>query len=600
MADFVVTDANFAGEVLKSDKPVLVDFWAVWCVSPDTHIATDLSGSLSAATITVGQKLLGWDNGISHGTVEYSQTTTDGGHCRLLETSSGRQIKMTEDHTVFTRRGWVRADELTIEDAVAVLPVREPLSFKGSKKILVDITGIFRKASYLMKLEKYYEELAEKKLLPLRGDNPNLPTLARLAGALFSDGTLYEGHNNYRETSFVVGRREDVQALQSDLISLGFTKLHISQRISRGKIGKREFVEHSFRVKCLSTSLFLLMKALGVPSGRKFSQEFHVPGWIRQGPKLIQREFLAGLLGGDGPKVSVRLMSRQNKLPYNNLSINDYEFHKREDLIPNGVVFAQEVSALLAGFDVGIKKIFVEPDKTLKKDGSRSAIVHLRFRHDLVTGYGLAGRIGYAYAKTKAETASLAGEFLRELLEKRTRWQRLYKIVMSLYHKGISPINIAKRVHLSYDTIFGWTKTGKRATVSYHLMKFPDWLREAADGLTDGFLWERLVKVQPVYLHAVQRISVTPTHNFVANGFLVHNCGPCRMQDPIIEEVAKALGAKVKIGKLNVDENPATAQQFGVMSIPTLMIFKGGTVVKQFIGVQSKEKLLGELNKLIN
>jgi thioredoxin 1 len=77
-------------------------------------------------------------------------------------------------------------------------------------------------------------------------------------------------------------------------------------------------------------------------------------------------------------------------------------------------------------------------------------------------------------------------------------------------------------------------------------------------------------------------------------------CGPCQVQGPIVEEVATALGSKAKVGKLNVDENPNVAQQFGIMSIPTVMIFKNGTVVKQFIGVQSKETLLSELNKLAN
>ena len=77
-------------------------------------------------------------------------------------------------------------------------------------------------------------------------------------------------------------------------------------------------------------------------------------------------------------------------------------------------------------------------------------------------------------------------------------------------------------------------------------------------------------------------------------------CGPCQMQRPIVEEVAKVLDGKVKVGKLNVDENPQVSQKFDIMSIPTLMIFKGGTVVRQFIGVQSKETLLAELNKLIN
>ncbi len=77
-------------------------------------------------------------------------------------------------------------------------------------------------------------------------------------------------------------------------------------------------------------------------------------------------------------------------------------------------------------------------------------------------------------------------------------------------------------------------------------------------------------------------------------------CGPCQVQGPIVEEVATAMEGRAKVGKLNVDENPVTAQKYMVMSIPTIMIFKNGTVVKQFIGVQSKEVLLGELNKLIN
>ena len=75
-------------------------------------------------------------------------------------------------------------------------------------------------------------------------------------------------------------------------------------------------------------------------------------------------------------------------------------------------------------------------------------------------------------------------------------------------------------------------------------------------------------------------------------------CGPCRVLGPIIEEVAKEMEGKAVIGKVNVDENPTVSQKYGIMSIPTIMIFKGGQVVKQFIGVQSKETLVGELKKL--
>lgn len=66
-------------------------------------------------------------------------------------------------------------------------------------------------------------------------------------------------------------------------------------------------------------------------------------------------------------------------------------------------------------------------------------------------------------------------------------------------------------------------------------------------------------------------------------------CGPCRIVDPIIHELEHEYEGKVKIGKLNVDENPQTAQTYGVMSIPSVLFFKGGQPVKTMVGAQPKE-----------
>ena len=68
-------------------------------------------------------------------------------------------------------------------------------------------------------------------------------------------------------------------------------------------------------------------------------------------------------------------------------------------------------------------------------------------------------------------------------------------------------------------------------------------------------------------------------------------CGPCRMIAPALEEIAGAMGDKVKIVKLNVDENPATASKYGIMSIPTLMIFKNGELASRQVGAAPKQKL---------
>ena len=68
-------------------------------------------------------------------------------------------------------------------------------------------------------------------------------------------------------------------------------------------------------------------------------------------------------------------------------------------------------------------------------------------------------------------------------------------------------------------------------------------------------------------------------------------CGPCRMIAPALEEIAGTLNGKVKIGKLNVDENPQTAAKYGIQSIPTLMIFKAGQMASRQIGAAPKLKL---------
>lgn len=77
-------------------------------------------------------------------------------------------------------------------------------------------------------------------------------------------------------------------------------------------------------------------------------------------------------------------------------------------------------------------------------------------------------------------------------------------------------------------------------------------------------------------------------------------CGPCQIMGPIIEELAQDYQKeKVKIAKVNVDENQALAAQYGVMSIPTLLLFKNGVLVDQFIGVQPKEVLKEKIDSLL-
>ena len=74
-------------------------------------------------------------------------------------------------------------------------------------------------------------------------------------------------------------------------------------------------------------------------------------------------------------------------------------------------------------------------------------------------------------------------------------------------------------------------------------------------------------------------------------------CGPCRMVAPIVEEISKAFEGKIKVFKLNTDENPNVASQYGIRSIPTLMIFKGGQKVDTVVGAVPKATLSGTISK---
>ncbi len=68
-------------------------------------------------------------------------------------------------------------------------------------------------------------------------------------------------------------------------------------------------------------------------------------------------------------------------------------------------------------------------------------------------------------------------------------------------------------------------------------------------------------------------------------------CGPCRQIAPLIDQLAEQYAGKIKVGKINIDDNPQITGQFGIQSIPTLMVFRGGDVSERFVGMPPKAKL---------
>ncbi len=96
---------------------------------------------------------------------------------------------------------------------------------------------------------------------------------------------------------------------------------------------------------------------------------------------------------------------------------------------------------------------------------------------------------------------------------------------------------------------------------------------------------------EKVFTDANFKTDVLSSQQLTLVDFWAEWCGPCRMLGPVVDRIAAANQGKITVGKMNVDENPNTPQQFGIQGIPTIIFFKGGKEVSRLVGFQSQESI---------
>jgi len=554
----------------------LLDFWAPWCIDPQTPVLTE-NGYFPASKIQVGMKLITVDPKTikqSLKKVRKIRIFKDVPSKRII-LETGRDLIGDVNHLVLTQEGFKSLDKLSIGEKVLINPIQTSAFEPISDTVILETTGNNFADKVLKSLN----------LLPLRSNDISLPVLARLLGFVMTDGYLYEDlkHNIY-ETHFFTGTEDDAQDVKADLQILGFDKLEIKRQIKNRQIGERKFTISVLRCRNFNRALFFLLKALGSPEGRKKNQAYFVPDWIMDGDENIKREFMSGWLGGDGCKIDYYTRYEGLSSHYAGFKVNAIEFHKEKDLEREGVLYAEQLRQLLEELGVGVREVRSVDDE----DG---VIISIHLATDYHSLLSLA-KISYRYAQTKNSQIPFIREFLQYRLFDRTHYVELKKVVLQQLALGSTNQLISQNLQIPLNTVVSWryNKTTKVTHPSNSgQAKFTDWIEERAEG---KLLWERVGGIYDVENLDVIGITVDAPHTLVTDGMISHNCGPCRVMNPVLEELEKELQGKIEVEKINVDENQEMASKYGVMSIPTYIIEKDGKEVGRKIGVTSKADLV--------
>lgn len=465
-------------------------------------------------------------------------------------TETGRQVTATEDHPFYTKNGMKQLKDLSVGDEVAVYAFEGIEYEKPSSDIIIDKEGLKNlllksgKTSRGNALNQILAHLEKKNILPLRYDSWQLPYLIKIMGYCFGDGVLYCEKERNRLMTVFYGKEEDLLNIKRDLEKIGFNS-NIYSRDRKHKIKTQystcEFDTKEYCLRIPSMGFSILLAALGMPVGNKCRQPYDVPKWLFKAPLWQKRLFSAGLFGAElsSPKT---LTGRGYNFYCPVLSMN-----KTEDCLENGKLFLKGISKMLFEFGIETNNI-TERLEYINKDGLISYRLRLILSCKTENLINLYSRVGFEYNNERKFLANIAVQYLRlkkeiirereeaakliPILSKRNNWSTygVYEYLESFY---VSRRHIAR-------SLYGTRTTPTRMWGDDP--KFDEFIKSATEGLgTSGMVWDRVDKIVDiehddwVYDFTVEH----PHHNFIANGFVVSNCGVRLVKTNLFEKDLK-------------------------------------------------------------
>ena len=489
-----------------------------------------------------------------------------------LVTESGKSIVVTEDHPFFTPQGMVKLKHLNEGESIAVHPFVGVKYYKPSHKTILTKKSL-SKFPLDRNLGLIINELEKRNLLPLTMDNEKLPYLLKIMGYILGDGSLIFVKN--KGNIWFYGNPEDLSNIRSDIERLGFHASRVYKRERNHEIKtfydniKFRAVEYS--IKTTSSSLAVLLWALGVPIGNKSSQKYLLPNWIFDLELWQKRLFLSAFFGAELSSPS-SVTGHGYNLYSPILSMNKHSKYFR-----NGQKFLEQIKNLLSHFNI-VSNII----KARKEYVNAKGIVSYRFRLQISSDsenlIRLWSTVGFEYNKKRKHLANCAIQYLQ--IKDRVLRKRRDAITLTKKMKkaGFTNQQIYEKLNSKFvnsrfidRSLYEKRKTPPRISQEFPLFK--DFIKTNTIGLgKSGLLWDKIYnKTEVESEEFVYDFNVENSHhNFLANSFVVSNCGVRLVRtnlhvnslnenkiqlliDEMFKNVPSGLGSEAKI-KLNRQE----------------------------------------------
>lgn len=453
-----------------------------------------------------------------------------------LITETGREIRATADHPFWTEDGMVPLERLAFGDRIAVYPFEgvpyEPPSddLIVTEEALTEFLEGLGKGGAGNAVTQILNHLRRRGLLPLRYSSPATPYLCKILGFVFGDGTVqFDGCLGKGMVTFY-GQRQDLEDIRADLVCLGFKPSQVWERRPAHAIrtphDDHEFERPETWLTVNSTALAALLGFLGAPVGSKATQDYGAPGWLADAPLWQKRLFLAALFGA-GLSAPGTVSGHGHDFAAPALSINKREGHEA-----GGRAFLEQIAEWLREFGVAVRQITARPEQG-NADGRRSVRLRLIIAADPENLMQLWSQIGYAYNRKRAALAAVAVQYLAYKQGRIAARQAVAEEAVALSEAGYATQDIvaqlagpAANCRFIERSLYEGRQTAPR--VGEDFPAFEAFRAEVTYGLGEsGMVWDRIASIKPAaYDGLVYDFTVDhPDHNFVANGFVVSNCG---------------------------------------------------------------------------